>query len=154
MQRPSNRNRLSLRRAFTLVELLIVIIIIAVLAAIAIPKFANSSTRSKESALRSNLKVVRNAVENFRADTGMAPQTLVDLTKELGSAPTQGINSSGTVATLTGTYRGPYMQAVPSDSVSNAAIDYTTTGGTILIKPNAATLALTNDSSGTPFAQY
>ena len=41
------KTRLAKHAAFTLVELLIVIIIIAVLAAIAIPKFANQSTRSK-----------------------------------------------------------------------------------------------------------
>lgn len=73
-------NRSGNRRGFTLVELLIVIIIIAVLAAIAIPKFANSGVRSKESALKANLKLYRNAVELFRNDTGAFPDKLADLT--------------------------------------------------------------------------
>lgn len=117
----------STRKGFTLVELLIVIIIIAVLAAIAIPKFANSSGRSKDSALRSNLKIVRNAVDLFRADTGYYPATLSDLA--VTAAPANGLDSSGTSKAITATdWRGPYVQTVPTDPVAAAALTYTTTG--------------------------
>ncbi|MCL6624610.1 MAG: prepilin-type N-terminal cleavage/methylation domain-containing protein, partial [Fimbriimonadales bacterium] len=67
------RIRQSLKKGFTLVELLIVIIIIAILAAIVVPKFADSGLRSKEAALKSNLKLLRNAVELFKADTAACP---------------------------------------------------------------------------------
>ncbi len=134
MQRPRTRNRLSLRRAFTLVELLIVIIIIAVLAAIAIPKFANSTARSKDASLKSNLKIVRSAVESFRADTGLSPVALVDMTGT--AAPSNGINGAGVSVTLTSTsYRGPYIQSEPKDSVTDTALGYSTTGGTPVVKP-------------------
>src|SRR3989442_1565277 len=85
-------NRLSFIKAFTLVELLIVIIIIAVLAAIAIPKFADSSKRSKEAALKADLKLYRNAIELFKADTGAYPATVADLAAT--SAPANGVDTS------------------------------------------------------------
>ncbi|MEI7576641.1 MAG: prepilin-type N-terminal cleavage/methylation domain-containing protein [Armatimonadota bacterium] len=123
MRQPSLRNR---RNAFTLVELLIVIIIIAVLAAIAIPKFSNSTTRSKESALRSNLKLARNAVELFRADTGLFPKDLASLA--VTTAPTQGYDSTATLVALTAAdWRGPYLQAVPKDFDGTSDFTYTTT---------------------------
>ena len=71
------RNKLG----FTLVELLVVIVVLAVLAAIVLPKFMNSSVRSKESALKSDLKLMRNAVSLFQADTGKYPSTLADLAR-------------------------------------------------------------------------
>lgn len=155
MQRPRNRNRTPFRRAFTLVELLIVIIIIAVLAAIAIPKFANSSGRSKDSALRSNIKIARSAIEAFRADTGLPPVSLVDLTKEAGAtAPTQGAGPSGTAINFTGTYRGPYVQAAPTDPVTNNDLGYTTTSGVPVVKASAATLAIGNDNGGQAYSTY
>ena len=122
MRQPSLRNR---RNAFTLVELLIVIIIIAVLAAIAIPKFSNSTTRSKESALRSNLKLVRNAVELFRADTGLFPKDLASLAAT--AAPAQGYDSTPTLTAITAAdWRGPYLQAVPKDFDGSSEFSYTT----------------------------
>jgi prepilin-type N-terminal cleavage/methylation domain-containing protein len=70
-------------RAFTLVELLIVIIVIAVLAAIAIPKFSQSTQRSKEAALRRSLADIRNAIQKFHALHGGYPNDIEDLTDPL-----------------------------------------------------------------------
>ena len=53
------------RSGFTLVELLIVVIILAVLAAIVIPQFSSSTDEARESALRSTLLQMRNAVELY-----------------------------------------------------------------------------------------
>ena len=55
-----------LRAGFTLVELLIVVAIIAILAAVAIPQFTSSAEDAKESAMQSNLGILRNSLELYR----------------------------------------------------------------------------------------
>lgn len=111
------------RRGFTLVELLVVIVVLAVLAAIVLPKFMNSSQRSKESALKSDLKLLRNAVNLFFTDTGAYPKTLSDLTAT--SAPAKGMDSAGADKTITASdWHGPYLDAVPNDPVSGSAFTY------------------------------
>lgn len=118
------------KNGFTLVELLIVIIIIAVLAAIAIPKFSNSSLRSKESALKGNLKITRDAVDLFKADTGAFPAGLTDLAAT--TAPTAGLDSTGTTKNITaGDFRGPYVQAVPKDIDGTSDFTYSTASGSV-----------------------
>lgn len=123
-----------LRRGFTLVELLIVIIIIAVLAAVAIPKFANSSTRSKEAALRAELRLLRNAVELFKNDTGCYPAQLSHLTVEAGSTsvPATGKDSAGLdKAIVASDFRGPYVSTISKDPISGASFTYSTTAGSV-----------------------
>ena len=113
------------RRAggFTLVELLIVIIIIAVLAAIAIPKFANSSQRAKESSLRHDLQILREAVQRCKSDTGLYPVQLSDLT--LTAAPAKGLDQSGaTVSMDAPSFHGPYMDSVDNDPISGTSFTY------------------------------
>lgn len=125
--------RIALNRkttAFSLVELLIVIIIIAVLAAVAIPRFTNSTDRSKHSALRANLKLYRNAVELFKADTGAYPAGLADLA--VTTAPASGLDSAGNSQAITATdWKGPYIQTIENDPMSGAAFTYSTTSGTV-----------------------
>ena len=133
MQKVTLRN---IKKGFTLVELLIVIIIIAVLAAIAIPKFSSSSQRSKESSLRANLKLVRNAIDLFRADTGAYPANMAGLT----TSTTSGLNTSAATCTIAATdWRGPYLQAVPVDPVSGSAMTYGTSATDVGTVKSSAT---------------
>lgn len=67
---------------FTLVELLVVLAIIATLASIAVPRYFNSLEKSREVALRSNLKVMREALDQFHEDSGRWPRSIEDLVKQ------------------------------------------------------------------------
>ena len=69
-------------RGFTLVELLVVFAIIAVLLAIAVPRYFGSETRAKETVLKENLHVMREAIQQYYADKGRYPETLETLATE------------------------------------------------------------------------
>lgn len=139
-----------LHKGFTLVELLIVIIIIAVLAAIAIPKFVNSGARSKEAALHADLKLTRDAIELFHNDTGAFPAALGDLAVTL--APANGKDSTGAAKAINpADWKGPYLASVPNDDVSGAAMTYSTTSPTV---GQVNSSAAGNDSAGIAFATY
>jgi general secretion pathway protein G len=64
---------------FTLVELMVVMLIIGVLAAIAIPSFVSSIKNAKEAVLKEDLHVLRNAIDSYTMDKAKAPQSLDDL---------------------------------------------------------------------------
>ncbi|MCU7370619.1 prepilin-type N-terminal cleavage/methylation domain-containing protein [Paucibacter sp. O1-1] len=66
-------------RGFTLIELIVVMAIVALLASIAAPRYFLSLEKSKETALRSSLTVMRDAIDQFAADKGRYPDTLEEL---------------------------------------------------------------------------
>jgi general secretion pathway protein G len=66
-------------RGFTLLELMIVMSIIAILLAIAIPTYSHSIVAARERALRSDLTQLRNAIWRYTFDKQRAPQSLDDL---------------------------------------------------------------------------
>ena len=97
------------RRGFTLIELLIVIVVIAILALIVIPKLMGASRKAKDSTLRANLQILRSAIETFQADCGGYPNVLTDLT--VATAPSQ-VYIAGVLTNLpAGSYKGPYLNA-------------------------------------------
>ncbi len=71
MHRP-HRNRTE-ERAFTLIELLIVVAIIAILAAIAVPNFLEAQTRSKVSRVKADMRSIATAVEAYSIDNNSYP---------------------------------------------------------------------------------
>lgn len=68
--------------AFTLIELLTVMAIIGLLAAIVVPRYFNSINKAKEAALRENLFQMRDAIQKYYGDKGKYPEALDDLVKE------------------------------------------------------------------------
>jgi type II secretion system protein G len=66
------------RKGFTLIELLIVVAIIAILAAIAVPNFLKAQTRAKCSVTRTDLRTVSVALEAYRTDCNAYPQAEIN----------------------------------------------------------------------------
>ncbi len=64
------------RAGFTLIELLVVLAIIATLVSIAAPQYFGVSDRARETALKEDLNVMRDAIDKFYGDTGKHPESL------------------------------------------------------------------------------
>ena len=67
---------------FTLVELMIVMAIVGVLMAVAIPSYLGAVRQAREAVLKEDLHVLRSAIDSFTADKQKAPQSLDDLVSE------------------------------------------------------------------------
>jgi len=103
------------RTGFTLVEVLIVVVIMAILAATIIPQFTDSTKDAKSSTTRFNLHTLRSQIELYRTQhNGVAPSaTLVELT--------QSTNAGGTQGTGVNFPYGPYIREIPKNPFTNTA---------------------------------
>ncbi|HSY67260.1 MAG TPA: prepilin-type N-terminal cleavage/methylation domain-containing protein [Edaphobacter sp.] len=66
-------------QGFTLLELMIVMVVIGLLAAIAIPSYTSNIRNAKEAVLKEDLHVMRQAIDSYTVDKQKAPQSLDDL---------------------------------------------------------------------------
>ncbi|MBN1807059.1 MAG: prepilin-type N-terminal cleavage/methylation domain-containing protein [Sedimentisphaerales bacterium] len=129
-------------KGFTLVEILIVVVILGILAAIVIPQFTEASTEAKESRLCTDLQTMRSQIELYKAqhnDRLPGSQT-VGSTTGIGSVGTatfvQALTGytdvDGDVAAAPGpNIYGPYMQKIPTNAfnnLSNVTFNAGTTG--------------------------
>ena len=78
----------SMRKGFTLIELLIVVVIIGILAAIAIPKFANTKSKAYIAAMKSDLRTLGTAEESYFSDSA---KYATDTTKGMKFKPSTGV---------------------------------------------------------------
>ena len=108
------------KKGFTLVEILIVVVILGILAAIVIPQFTSASTEARESALVSDLQAMRSQIELYKI------QHLGDALPDAGTATFEEAMTGCTdiqgavVAVGTAGAKGPYMQKIPVNPFSTA----------------------------------
>lgn len=100
MARPIRSGKYAL--GFTLIELMIVMAIISILLAMAVPMYQKSIVRSKETVLRQNLFTLRVQIDEYTYDKGKAPQSLQDLVSEgyLRQIPTDPITGQADWTTI------------------------------------------------------
>lgn len=96
-------------RGFTLIELLIVIVVIAILALIIIPKLMGASRKSRDATLKANLQILRDSIAVYEADMGSYPANLTDLYDSSGTSPSS-------------CWRGPYLKSEGSGAIGNTYI--------------------------------
>ncbi|HTW94824.1 MAG TPA: prepilin-type N-terminal cleavage/methylation domain-containing protein [Tepidisphaeraceae bacterium] len=114
-----NRRRNSARASgFTLVEILIVVVILGILAAIVIPQFGSASTDARDSSLTSQLQTINSQLTLYKLNhNDSLPDLLDNQWAQLTSATD--ITGSTTPASGATTY-GPYLQTAPVNPLTNS----------------------------------
>ena len=119
------------------------IIIIAVLAAIAIPKAADAVQRDRNATNTEQLRLLSDAITRFHTDTGTYPASLNDLLSNPTSPPANGVDRDGNPKAITAIdYHGPYLDRAMVDPYASQPYDYS------LTPPTVGTVALSAGSGG------
>ncbi len=129
------------RRAFTLVELVIVVLIIAILAAIVAPRFSGASDLAGSSALLQDLRYIRQQIQVYRAQHfGVSPgypggdpnatPSEADFVAQMTN-PTASDGSVGTSSSQTFRF-GPYMAEMPINPINSSSA--------VMVVPNGSPL--------------
>jgi general secretion pathway protein G len=114
-------------RGFTLIELMIVITIIFILIGIAAARYDVSVQRAKEATLKTDLAVMRQAIDNYTLDKEAAPQSLDDLVNP----------------------QAPYLREVPTDPMTHQK-DWHTDNGDLVLSPDQTNNGIVDVHSSSP----
>jgi general secretion pathway protein G len=136
-------------RGFTLVEILIVVVIVGILAAIVVPQFSNAAHQARETALRDDLRFLRVQVGVFAAQHSDVPPGYPG--GDRTSTPTQAdfidqmlLYTDANCATSTAgssVYKfGPYLTRIPSNPLNGL--------NTVMVIANGTPLPAPDDSTG------
>ncbi len=101
------------KSAFTLVEVLIVVIVLGILAAIVVPQFSSASDDANLAALKTNLQTIRAQIELYKLQHNGNYPTLAKFEDQM----TAGTNAAGNA----GTDFGPYLMVIPPNPFSGVS---------------------------------
>jgi general secretion pathway protein G len=129
----------SIGAGFTLIELMSVITIIFILLGMAAGRYDRSVHRAREASLKSDLQVMRQAIDNYTMDKEAAPQSLDDL-----------VNS-----------QTPYLREIPMDPITHAK-DWHTDFGDLALSPDQTNSGIVDvhsssdqiSTDGTPYSSW
>jgi general secretion pathway protein G len=120
------------KRGFTLLEMMIVVAIMMILIGIAAGMYQRSVSRAKEATLRSDLTVMRQAIDHYTLDKEAAPQSLEDLVNP----------------------QSQYLREIPTDPITNAKDWHVDVGDTVM-SPDQSTTGIvdvhSNSDKVSPF---
>ncbi len=131
------------RQGFTLIEILIVVIILGILAAIVIPQFTNASTDARNSSLSSTLQTLRIQIPLYKLEHRDKLPNLVAGWDCL----THKTDVNGNIDPPSGPTFGPYLQSVPSNSLTGSPTPVVVDGTSFV--PGADFIYDYNNGSGT-----
>jgi len=153
--RTAYRRSLRNRRGFTLLETMIVVMYIAILAGIVLPRLTGAGRQATEANLSATLRELRAAVACFQAETGLYPASLDDVVAD--TAPRVGINEQGVeIPIFAQDFHGPYLVAsggrLPVDRTSGKREWYyqTTPPRVGYVRSMSTGTSL----NGTPYSQF
>ena len=115
-----------MKRGFSLLELMIVLTIIAILAAVAVPMYQATVLRAREAVLKENLHSLRSVIDQYTVDKKSAPQALEDLV------------SAG------------YLRDIPEDPLTASASTWQIEYGSTAMVPDQLDTGIVDVRSGSP----
>lgn len=145
---------------FTLVELMIVVAILGILAAMAFPEFQNHVQQAKESAAKDNLRILREAIERYAAEhNGVPPGYLNDDTSQTASALRFNLQLTNNKEYLSAIPENPFNDSFSIGILEDAAVIADSITGSFgwLYKPGTKEIRLNTsgtDSEGKNYYEY
>jgi len=137
-------SRRSRHQGFTLVEILIVVIILGILAAIVIPQFTNASTQARASNMASQCQTIKSQIELYKLQHNDTPPTQA---QDLFTMLLATSDANGNVPPATGASpQGPYLPTTPVNPLTNStSVDY------VSASPTVSTVSTPGTSVGTTY---
>jgi general secretion pathway protein G len=173
----ANKLSKTTRRAFTLIEILIVVVILGILATVVIPQFSNAGKEARENTLKDDLRYLRIQIAVFKAQHRDVPPGYPG--GDRNAAPTEAVfldqmtsNTSEDCAThdgATNVYKfGPYLTKMPTNPINGqSAIKFVADADDLpapddtafgwIYKPKTQQIIANstgNDGNATPYASY